>query len=51
LRRNTRRRTRVARWKAEGREVSVEKLEGNIDKLDQRIQTMLVQAEDKEGNK
>jgi len=36
---------------AEGRGVSVEKLEGNIDKLDQRIQTMLVQAEDKEGNK
>lgn len=35
----------------EGRGVSIEKLEGNIEKLEQRIQTMLVQAEDKEGNK
>ncbi|KAL8796694.1 MAG: hypothetical protein Q9195_001084 [Heterodermia aff. obscurata] len=36
---------------AEGKGPSVEKFESNIDKIDQRISTMLVQAEDKEGNK
>ena len=36
---------------AEGKGASIEKFETNIDKIDQRISTMLVQAEDKEGNK
>ncbi|CAF9921993.1 MAG: DNA topoisomerase 1 [Heterodermia speciosa] len=36
---------------AEGKGASIEKFEANIDKIDQRISTMLVQAEDKEGNK
>ena len=36
---------------AEGKSPSVEKLEGNIKKLDERIGVMLLQAEDREGNK
>ena len=36
---------------AEGKGPSVERFETNIEKVDQRISTMLVQAEDKEGNK
>ena len=36
---------------AEGKGPTIEKLESNIEKLDQRIATMLVQAEDKESNK
>ncbi|KAL9632160.1 MAG: hypothetical protein Q9164_005495 [Protoblastenia rupestris] len=36
---------------AEGKGPTIEKFEGNLDKLDQRIATMLVQAEDKESNK
>ena len=36
---------------AEGKGSSVEKYEANIEKLDQRIATMQVQAEDKESNK
>ena len=36
---------------AEGRSPTVEKFETNIQKLDDRIKTMKVQAEDKEGNK
>ncbi|KAL8842552.1 MAG: hypothetical protein Q9170_000506 [Blastenia crenularia] len=36
---------------AEGKGPSVEKLEGQLEKLDQRIQTMSFQAEDKENNK
>ncbi|KAJ5245892.1 DNA topoisomerase 1 [Penicillium chermesinum] len=35
----------------EGRAPTVEKLEANIEKLDQRIATMSVQAQDKEDNK
>ncbi|KAB8596078.1 hypothetical protein FH972_025788 [Carpinus fangiana] len=35
----------------EGRGPSVEKLEQNIDKITQRIETMKVQSEDKEANK
>ena len=35
----------------EGKGASIEKYEGNLDKLDQRIATMSVQAEDKESNK
>ncbi|KAI9812403.1 MAG: DNA topoisomerase 1 [Pycnora praestabilis] len=36
---------------AEGRGPSIEKLEGSIEKLDQRIATMVIQAEDKDNNK
>lgn len=36
---------------AEGKGPSVEKFEAALEKLDQRIATMLVQAEDKESNK
>lgn len=36
---------------AEGRSPSVEKLEQQLEKLDQRIQNMAFQAEDKENNK
>lgn len=36
---------------AEGKGPTVEKLEANIDKLDTRIANMLLQAEDREGNK
>jgi DNA topoisomerase-1 len=39
------------RVEAEGKSPSIEKLEGNIQKLDERIATMLLQAEDREGNK
>lgn len=36
---------------AEGRGATVEKVEANIQKLDQRIENMMLQAEDKENNK
>lgn len=36
---------------AEGKGLSVEKCTAAIEKLDQRIATMLLQAEDREGNK
>ncbi len=36
---------------AEGKGPTIEKLENNLGKLDQRIETMLLQAEDKENNK
>lgn len=36
---------------AEGKGPSVEKYEGQVEKLDQRIETMKVQAEDKDSNK
>ena len=36
---------------AEGKGPTVEKFEGAIKKLDDRIATMLLQAEDREGNK
>ena len=36
---------------AEGKGPTIEKLESNLSKLDQRIETMLFQAEDKENNK
>lgn len=36
---------------AEGKGASIEKYEANLEKLDQRIATMNVQAEDKESNK
>ena len=37
--------------KPEGKGATVEKMEENITKLDQKIETLLVQAEDKESNK
>ncbi|KAH0544184.1 hypothetical protein FGG08_001629 [Glutinoglossum americanum] len=37
--------------KSEVRGATIEKMEDNISKLDQRIETLLVQAEDKESNK
>ena len=42
---------KAGKVEAEGKGPSFEKYQGQIEKLDQRIQTMLVQAEDKEGNK
>jgi DNA topoisomerase-1 len=36
---------------AEGKGPTVEKMTGNVEKLEQRIETMKVQMEDKEGNK
>ena len=36
---------------AEGKAPTVEKLEGQLEKLDQRIATMMTQSEDKENNK
>ena len=45
------RENKTGKVEAEGKGASVEKFEGTIEKLDQRINTMLVQAEDKEGNK
>ena len=36
---------------AEGRGVTIEKLDGQVEKFDQRISTMVFQAEDKENNK
>ena len=36
---------------AEGKSPSVEKIDGNIEKMDQRIANMKLQAEDKESNK
>jgi hypothetical protein len=35
----------------EGKGPTIDRLEGNIEKLDQRIATMSLQAEDKESNK
>ncbi|KAL8972298.1 MAG: hypothetical protein Q9183_000627 [Haloplaca sp. 2 TL-2023] len=42
---------KTGKVEAEGKSPSVEKLQANLDKLDQRIQTMEFQAEDKENNK
>ncbi|KAL8721576.1 MAG: hypothetical protein Q9225_001784 [Loekoesia sp. 1 TL-2023] len=42
---------KTGKVEAEGKGISVEKLEGQLEKLDQRIQTMSYQAEDKENNK
>ncbi|KAL9102606.1 MAG: hypothetical protein Q9163_002250 [Psora crenata] len=46
-----RRENQRGRVEAEGKGATVERLEGNLEKLDQRIAAMLVQAEDKESNK
>lgn len=42
---------KTGKIEAEGRGTTVEKLENNIAKLDQRIENMSLQAEDKENNK
>ncbi|KAL8766002.1 MAG: hypothetical protein Q9209_007091 [Squamulea sp. 1 TL-2023] len=42
---------KTGRIEAEGRGPTIEKLEQQLDKLDQRIQNMAYQAEDKENNK
>lgn len=42
---------KTGKVEAEGKGPTVEKLEGNIDKFNQRIENMKIQMEDKEGNK
>lgn len=42
---------KTGKVEAEGKGPTVEKLEANVDKLNQRIETMKIQMEDKEGNK
>lgn len=42
---------KTGKVEAEGKSPSIEKLEANLEKLDQRIANMLLQAEDKESNK
>lgn len=42
---------KTGKVEAEGKGPTVEKIEGNITKLDQRVETMSVQAQDKEDNK
>ena len=45
------RENKTKKVEAEGRGASVEKLESNLAKLDQRIDVMRLQAEDRESNK
>lgn len=45
------RENKTGKVEAEGKGPTVEKLENNITKLDQRIETMSLQAQDKEDNK
>lgn len=42
---------KTGKVEAEARGATVEKLEGSITKIDQRVETMSVQAQDKEDNK
>ncbi|ORX99896.1 eukaryotic DNA topoisomerase I [Clohesyomyces aquaticus] len=42
---------KTGKVEAEGKGPTVEKLEGNVDKLNQRIETMKIQMEDKDNNK
>ncbi|KAG9188292.1 DNA topoisomerase 1 [Alternaria panax] len=42
---------KTGKVEAEGKGPTVEKLEANVDKLNQRIENMKIQMEDKEGNK
>ena len=42
---------KTGKIEAEGKGPTIDKLENNLEKLDQRIRTMLLQAEDKESNK
>ncbi|KAH7123875.1 DNA topoisomerase 1 [Dendryphion nanum] len=51
LERKFKKENKTGKVEAEGRGPTVAKLEANIDKLHQRIETMKIQMEDKEGNK
>ena len=51
LQRKFKKENKTGKVEAEGKSPSVEKLQASLDKLDQRIQTMEFQAEDKENNK
>jgi len=42
---------KTSKVEAEGKGPTVEKMEANIDKIEQRIETSKIQMEDKEGNK
>ena len=42
---------KTGKVEAEGKSPSVDKIEASITKLDQRVETMSVQAQDKEDNK
>ncbi|KAF2753200.1 hypothetical protein EJ05DRAFT_480563 [Pseudovirgaria hyperparasitica] len=42
---------KTGKVEAEGKGPTIEKIEANIEKLEQRIRTMKIQYEDKEGNK
>jgi DNA topoisomerase-1 len=42
---------KTGKVEAEGRGPTVEKIEANITKIDQRVDTMSIQAQDKEDNK
>jgi DNA topoisomerase-1 len=42
---------KTGKVEAEGKGPTVEKMEANIDKIEQRIETSKIQMEDKEGNK
>jgi DNA topoisomerase-1 len=42
---------KTGKVEAEGKGPTVEKLENNVDKINQRIENMKIQMEDKEGNK
>lgn len=42
---------KTGKVEAEGKGPTIDKMEANIEKLNQRIETMKVQMEDKEGNK
>jgi DNA topoisomerase-1 len=51
LEKKYRKENKSGRVEAEGKSVTVEKLEANYDKIGQRIETMKVQLEDKDNNK
>ncbi|CAO2657047.1 Nn.00g058500.m01.CDS01 [Neocucurbitaria sp. VM-36] len=42
---------KTGKVEAEGKGPTIDKLEGNVDKINQRIENMKIQMEDKEGNK
>jgi hypothetical protein len=42
---------KTGKVEAEGKGPTVEKMEANIEKIEQRIETSKIQMEDKEGNK
>jgi DNA topoisomerase-1 len=51
LEKKFKRENKTKKVEAEGKSPSVEKLEGAIQKIDERIAAMQLQAEDREGNK